>query len=46
MAVVDTILALVFVIQGAELHIQLAKAAMVAAVVEIAASTVTRVAAA
>jgi hypothetical protein len=41
MAVVDTILALVLVIQGAALHIQLAMAAMVAAVVEIAAPTVT-----
>jgi hypothetical protein len=46
MAVVDTVLALVLVIQGAALHIQLAKAAMVATVVEIAAPTVTRVAAA
>jgi hypothetical protein len=46
MTVVDTILALVFVIQGAELHIQLANAAMVAAEVEIAASTMTQVAAA
>jgi hypothetical protein len=46
MAVVDTILALVLVIQGAALHIQLAKASIVAAVVEIAAPTVTRVAAA
>jgi hypothetical protein len=46
MAVVDTVLALVLVIQGAALHIQLANAAMVAAVVEIVASTVTHVAAA
>jgi hypothetical protein len=46
MAVVDTILALVLVIQGAALHIQLAKAAMVAVVVEIAAPTMTQVAAA
>jgi hypothetical protein len=45
-AVVDTILALVLVIQGAALHIQLAKAAMVAAVVEIGAPSMTRVAAA
>jgi hypothetical protein len=45
MAVVGTILALVLVIQGAALHIQLAKAAIVAAVVEIAAPTGTRVAA-
>jgi hypothetical protein len=44
MAVVDTVLALVLVIRGAALRIQLAKAAMVAAVVEIAAPTVTRVA--
>jgi hypothetical protein len=35
MAVVDTILALVLVIQGAALHFQLAKAAMVTAVVEL-----------
>jgi hypothetical protein len=41
MAVVDTVLALVLVIQGAALHIQLAKAAMVTAVVELAAPTVT-----
>jgi hypothetical protein len=33
MAVVDTILALVLAIKGAALHIQLAKAAIVAAVV-------------
>jgi hypothetical protein len=46
MAVVVTVLALVLVIQGAALHIQLAKAAMVAAVVDITAPTVTRVAAA
>jgi hypothetical protein len=46
MAVVDTVLALILVIQRAALHIQLAKAAMVAAVVEIAAPTVTQVAAA
>ena len=39
-------LALVLVIQRAALHIQLAKAAMVAAVVDITAPTVTRVAAA
>jgi hypothetical protein len=45
-AVVDTILALILVIQRAELHIQFAKAAMVAAVVEIAAPTVTQSAAA
>jgi hypothetical protein len=38
---VDTVLALVLVIQGAALHIQLAKTAMVAAVVEIVAPTVT-----
>jgi hypothetical protein len=41
MAVVDTVLALVLVIQGAALHFQLAKATMVAAVVNIAAPTVT-----
>ncbi len=46
MAVVDTVLALVLVLQGAALHIQLAKAATVAAVVEIAAPTVTQMAAA
>jgi hypothetical protein len=46
MAVVDSVLALVLVIKGAALHIQLAKAAMVAAEVEIAALTVTQVAAA
>jgi hypothetical protein len=46
LAVVDTVLALVLVIQGAALHIQLAKAAMVAAVVEITAPAVTHVAAA
>ncbi len=46
MAVVDTILALVLVVQWAALHTQLAKAAMVTAVVEIAAPTVTWVAAA
>jgi hypothetical protein len=46
MAVMDIFLALVLVIQGAALHIQLAKAAMVAAVVEIAAPIVTQVAAA
>jgi hypothetical protein len=46
MAVVDTVFALVLVIQGAALHIQLDEVAMVAAVVEIAAPTVTRVAAA
>ncbi len=46
MAVMDTVLALVLIIQGAALHIQLAKAVMVAAVVEIAAPTVTQVAAA
>ncbi len=46
MAVVDTVLALDLVIQGAALHIWLAKAAMVAAVVEIAAPTVTQMAAA
>jgi hypothetical protein len=45
-AVVDTVLALVLVIQGAALHIQLAKAAMVAAVVEVAAPTMTQVVAA
>jgi hypothetical protein len=45
-AVVGTILALVLVIQGIALLIQLAKAAMVAAVVEIAAPTVTHMAAA
>ncbi len=44
MAVVDTILALVLDMQGAALHIQLAKTAMVAAVVETAAPTVTQVA--
>jgi hypothetical protein len=46
MAVVDTVLALVLVIQRAALHIQLAKAAIVTAVVEIAALTGTQVAAA
>jgi hypothetical protein len=46
MAVVDIVLALVLVIQGAALHIELANAAMVAAVVEIAAPTMTGVAAA
>jgi hypothetical protein len=46
MAVVDTVLALALVIQGAALHIQLAKAAMVVAVVKIAAPTMTQVAAA
>ena len=46
MTVVDTMLALVLVIQGAALHIQLAKAAMVTAVVEIAAPTVAWVVAA
>jgi hypothetical protein len=46
MVVVDTVRALILVIQGAALHLQLAKAAMVAAVVEIAAPTVTLVAAA
>jgi hypothetical protein len=46
MGVVDTNLALARVIQGAALHIQLAKVAMVAAVVEIAAPTMTQVAAA
>jgi hypothetical protein len=46
MAVVDTVLVLVLVIQGAVLHIQLAKAAIVAAVVAIAAPTGTQVAAA
>jgi hypothetical protein len=43
---VNTVLALVLFIQGAALHIHLAKAAMVAAVVKIAAPTVTQVAAA
>jgi hypothetical protein len=46
MAVVDTVRALVLAIQGAALHIQLAKVAIVAAVVEIAAPTGTQVAAA
>jgi hypothetical protein len=46
MAVADTVLALVLFIQGAALHIQLAKAAMVAVVLDIAAPTVTQVAAA
>ncbi len=46
LAVVDTVLALVLVIQGAALHIQSARATMVAAVVEIAAPPVTQVAAA
>jgi hypothetical protein len=46
MAVMETILALILVIQGAALHIQLAKAAMVTAVVEITAPTMTQVAAA
>jgi hypothetical protein len=46
MTVVDTVVALVLVIQGAALHIQLAKAAIVAAVVEIAAPTGTCVTAA
>jgi hypothetical protein len=46
MAVVDTVLAPVLVIQGAALHIHLAKAVMNEAVVEIAANTVTQVAAA
>jgi hypothetical protein len=46
MAVVDTVLALVLVIQRAAMHIQLAKAAIVAAVVEIAAPIGTQVAAA
>jgi hypothetical protein len=46
MALVDIVLALILVIQEAALHIQLAKAAMVSTVVEIAAPTVTQVAAA
>jgi hypothetical protein len=46
MAVENTVRALIRVIQGLALQIQLAKVAMVAAVVEIAAPTVIQVAAA